>query len=67
MTDKNLTKTKEIVGIEISHNSNGVNIFLTFIPHEYQHIHIDRDNSVEFWLNEQDCWEMVKNKITTIL
>ena len=55
MADKNLTTTKEIVGIEISHNSNGVNIFLTFIPHEYQHIYIDRDNSVEFWLNEQDC------------
>ena len=56
---------KQIVGIEVAHNSNGIHIFLTFLPHEYQHIHIEKDNSAEFWQTESSTWEMVQNKETT--
>ena len=55
---------KQIVGLEISHNSNGINIFITFLPHEYQHIHIEKDHSVDFWLRENAVWEMIKDKQT---
>ena len=60
-----MAKKKKLVGVEISHNQSGVNIFLTFLPHEYQHIHIENDNHVEFWLSEKGKWSMVKGKKET--
>lgn len=60
-------QNKKLVGIEINHNSNGINLFLTFLPHEYQHIHIPRDNHAEVWLSAEDIWEIVQNNQTTKL
>lgn len=56
---------KTLVGIEISHKSNGIDIFLTFLPHEYQHIKIEKDNSREFWQKANGEWEMIENKKVT--
>ena len=66
MTVKNVEE-KKLVGVEVSDNQSGVNIFLTFLPHEYQHIHINHDESVDFWLTEKGTWTMVKGKKTTKL